>query len=304
MRLLINISFLLLTSVSFAQQHPIIGQFNYNEMIINPASTGENGALQGLLTWREQWVGVEGAPSTQNFSIQSPLKNKTNSSLGILVYSDRIGVSSQNGVFVNYAYSLKINRDATLRFGAAGGAIFVRSLFSELNVNDQLDPNFIENTPLFITPNFSFGVKYFYKKLSVGLSIPTMLSSEYSSGGYTRIYHDMSTYNILSSLKYEHTINKNLTFSPSLLFKYHAISREQIDAMLTLNYMKRHSFGLGYRTYEGLLMHFKIGVNDQFSVGAQYELPMLSRSNYKASTFEFLVLYNALYKSKASNPRY
>lgn len=304
MRLLIYISFLLFTSVSFAQQYPIIGQYNYNEMIINPASTGENGALQGLLSWRQQWVGVDGAPSTQNFSIQSPLKKKPNTSVGLLAYSDRIGVTSQNGVFVNYAYSLKINRDSKLRFGAAAGAVFGRSLFSELNVNDQFDPNFAENTPLFITPNFSFGVKYYYKKLSVGLSIPTLLSSEYSSGGYSRIYHDISSYNILSSVKYEHTLTRNLTLTPSLLFKYHAVSRDQLDAMVTLNYMKRHAFGLGYRTYEGLLMNFKVGINDQFSVGAQYELPLLNQANYKAGTFEILVLYNALFKSKTYNPRY
>ena len=304
MRILIYISLLLVSSASFAQQYPIIGQYNYNEMIINPASTGENGALQGLLSWRQQWVGVEGAPSTQNFSVQSPLKKKPNTSIGLLAYSDRIGISSQNGVFVNYAYSLKINRDMNLRFGAAAGAIFGRSLFSELNVNDQFDPNFIENTPLFITPNFSFGIKYYYKKLSVGLSIPTMLSSEYSSGGYSRIYHDMSSYNILSSIKYEHSLNQNLTLTPSLLFKYHAVSRDQFDAMLTINYMKRHAFGLGYRTYEGMLLHFKVGINDQFSVAAQYELPLLNQANYKAGTFEILVLYNALYKSKTFNPRY
>lgn len=304
MRLIIYISIIFGSCASYAQQYPIIGQYNYNEMIVNPASTGENGALQGLLSWRQQWVGIDGAPTTQNFSIQSPLKKNPNTSLGLLAYSDRIGVSSQNGVFVNYAYSLKIKSDMNLRFGISGGINFGRSTFSELNVNDNFDPNLIENTPIFMTPNFSFGAKYIYKTLSLGLSIPTVLSSEFSSGGYTRIYHDITSYNILSSIKYEHPLSEKFTLSPSLFFKYHAVNKDQLDAMLTLNYMKRYAIGVGYRTYEGMLMHFKVGITDQFSVGAQYEIPMFGRSSYKASSFEILVLYNALYKSKTANPRY
>jgi type IX secretion system PorP/SprF family membrane protein len=302
---LISIILLFLVGISsHAQQYPIIGQYNYNEMIINPASTGENGALQGLLSWRQQWVGVEGAPSTQNFSIQSPLKKKPHTAIGLLAYSDRIGVSSQNGLFFNYSYQLKINRDSKFRFGIAGGVNFGRSKFSELSVNDELDPNFQENTPLFITPNFSFGVKYYYKKLNVGISLPTLLSSEYASGGYTRIYNDFSSYNVLASIKYEYELNNALSLTPSILFKYHPLIKDQVDLMITLNYNDMHSFGLGYRSYEGLLMHFKVGVTSQLSVGAQYELPLMNLATYKASSFEILILYNALFKTKFSNPRY
>ena len=304
MRILIFISFFVVGLSSIGQQYPIIGQYNYNEMIINPASTGESGALQGLLSWRQQWIGVDGAPSTQNFSLQSPLKKKPNTSVGILAYSDRIGVSNQSGLFFNYAYQLKLNRDSKIKFGVSGGMNFGRSKFSELNTNDQFDPSFQENTPLFITPNFSFGLKYYYKKLNLGISIPTLLSNEYASGGYARVYNDFSSYNILTSVKYSHELTNNLDFIPSLLFKYHTLNRDQIDIMLTLTYKEMHSFGLGYRSYEGMLMHFKVGVTSQLSVGAQYELPVMNLSTYKASSFEILVLYNALFKTKFSNPRY
>lgn len=304
MRIIISILSILICASAFSQQHPLVGQYNYNEMIINPASTGDNGALQGLLSWRQQWVGVEGAPSVKNFSVQSPLKKRPNASIGFLAYSDKIGVSSQNGAFINYAYRLKINNSSQLRFGLAGGAIFNRSLYSQLELTDKGDPNFTENTPLFVTPNFSVGVKYFIKDFSIGISVPTILSASYNSGGYTSISNDFGSYNIITALKYKIKLSEKLSLSPSALFKYHVSNKDQVDFMTTLILDDKHDFGLGYRTYEGLLMHFKIGINDQFSFGAQYELPVSSLSTYKASTFEILILYNALFKTNASSPRF
>jgi type IX secretion system PorP/SprF family membrane protein len=304
MKQLLYISSFLFSVVAMGQQYPIIGQYNFNEMIINPASTGDNEAMQGLISWRQQWVGVEGSPSTQNFSFQTPIKKQPNNAVGILAYSDKIGVTKQQGLFANYSYQLKIDKNSKIKLGLAAGITFGRSNFSELAVNDVMDPNFIDNTPLFISPNFSFGVKYFFKNLSLGFSVPTLLTNQYSSGGYTKTFNDFSNYNFLTTIKYNYELNKMISLTPSLLVKYHATNRAQIEAMCMVNLREIHGLGIGYRSQEGLLMNLKVGITEQFSLGAQYELPLFNLASYKASTFEILILYNALFKTKANNPRY
>lgn len=290
--------------ITYGQQYPLVGQYNFNEMMINPASTGDNEAMQGLISWRQQWVGVKGSPSTQNFSFQTPIKKHSNNAIGILAYSDKIGVTQQQGLFVNYSYKLKINDNSKVKLGLAAGMTFGRSNFSELSVNDDLDPNFLSNTPLFITPNFSFGAKYFYKDFSFGFSVPTLLTNQYNSGGYAKTYNDFSNYNLLTSLKYKYELTKIISLTPSVLIKYHTANRGQIEAMCMVNLKEIHGFGLGYRSQEGMLMNMRVGITEQFSLGAQYELPLFNLASYKASTFEILILYNSLFKTKAINPRY
>ena len=61
---------LMLTKEVIAQQDPHYTQYMFNTMSINPAYAGSTGSLQALLLYRSQWVGVDGAPETQNFSMQ------------------------------------------------------------------------------------------------------------------------------------------------------------------------------------------------------------------------------------------
>jgi len=59
-----------------AQQDPQYSQYQFNQMIINPAYAGTKDALSALIDIRKQWSGFDGSPSTQSFSIHGPLKKK------------------------------------------------------------------------------------------------------------------------------------------------------------------------------------------------------------------------------------
>ena len=58
-----------------AQQDPQYTQYMYNTMTFNPGYTGSREVISALGLYRTQWVGLEGAPRTMNFSIQSPFRN-------------------------------------------------------------------------------------------------------------------------------------------------------------------------------------------------------------------------------------
>src|SRR5688500_12570484 len=88
------------------QQDAIYSQYMFNPIMINLAYAGSRDALSVVLLFRQQWVGIEGAPSTQTFSMHSGI-GKTKLAAGINVVNDEIGPTRNSGVFLTGAYHLK-----------------------------------------------------------------------------------------------------------------------------------------------------------------------------------------------------
>ena len=91
-----------------AQIDPMFTQYMFNEMYINPAYAGSRESISATLLYRNQWVGVEGAPKTQTFSIHAPVKMKK-IGVGIIARNERIGVTKQTNIFLDYAYRIKLS---------------------------------------------------------------------------------------------------------------------------------------------------------------------------------------------------
>ena len=80
---------------SFGQQVTHYTQYISNELTINPAYAGAEGAMSVSLVHRSQWSGIEGAPSSQSFAAHSLLSVKSeNIGLGLSIMNDKIGIHS------------------------------------------------------------------------------------------------------------------------------------------------------------------------------------------------------------------
>jgi len=66
---------MLLAIVSYGQQDAQFTQYMYNTININPAYAGSRGAMSIFALHRTQWVGLDGAPTTNAASINTPLNN-------------------------------------------------------------------------------------------------------------------------------------------------------------------------------------------------------------------------------------
>lgn len=303
MRKGIIIAFLLLiTNGIVAQELPIVGQYTFNEMVLNPASTGKYGALRGLLSYRKQWISVPGAPETQTFSIQSPLRNQS-MAVGLIVYRDKIGVTSETGVKLNYGYRLQLKQQQYLRLGLSGTIAFNQVRLSELNVNNPNDLQLMQNTGITMVPNFGFGAYYQHPKMEFGLSVPRILYQHLSVPGEMGVSHDFSQYHFLVRGLYNYDLNSKVRLIPNFLLKHHSVYKGQLDLVLTGEYQEKYRLGIGYRTSEGVITNIGYALNKQFSLGLQYEIPTTRLAVYKAGTLEVFLVYNALFETKATNPR-
>lgn len=141
---------------SYAQQDAQFTQYMYNTITINPAYAGSRGALSIFGLYRTQWVGLDGAPETSSFSVNSPINN-SNLGVGVSLINDKIGPTNENNLSVDLSYTVQTSADFKLSFGIkATGNLFNLDI-NKLNPADQGDPQF-QNLDNVFKPNIGAGV--------------------------------------------------------------------------------------------------------------------------------------------------
>ena len=122
---------ILLMIPAHAQQDSQFTQYMYNQSSINPAYAGAREALSFTGIYRTQWVGLDGAPETLNFSAHTPL-GYSPIGVGLGFTSDKVGPASENLITADVSYTIALGNSLRMAFGVKGG-------LSLLDVNpDQL----------------------------------------------------------------------------------------------------------------------------------------------------------------------
>ena len=283
-----------------AQYIPILSQYMFNDMALNPANTGNQDGLSIFANYRAQWVGFPGAPTTQTFSIHSPLKN-TNSAVGLQCFADQIGMNRNTGIFGSYAYRINL-KQARLSIGLSGGVTLMKSRNSQLEVNDQADALLV-NSPLGVLPDFSFGVSWNTKKYFASFSLPMFLGHVYS-GTKFKVRNDIHDYNFMLGGGYAFELSDGKKIKPSLLVKYKVGARPQVDINVMANIHPIVEVGLSYRTEESVIALCKIKPTNQLSIMYSFGMPLTAISYRQFGSHELGVRYNFIYKTQISSPRY
>ncbi|UKN01140.1 type IX secretion system membrane protein PorP/SprF [Paracrocinitomix mangrovi] len=283
------------------QLTPIISQYMFNDVALNPANTGNQESLSLFADFRAQWVGINGAPMTQSFTAHSPLRN-TNSAVGIQFFADQIGVDRNTGIYGSYAYRIPMAK-MKLSFGITGGVSLVKSNYSNLAVNDNSD-NLLVDTPLGILPDCSFGVSLTGKKYFASLSIPFFLSHRFD-GNKIIVDHDFNNYNVMLGGGYEFEFGrKKYKLRPSLLLKYNIGNRPQVDINLMAQLHDLFEFGVSFRTEDSVIGLFKFNATKQFAIMYSFGMPITKIGSNQFGSHEIGLRYNFKYQTKIANPRY
>ena len=120
MKKIIIIGIALLGGLStYAQQDAMFTHYMFNTLAINPAYAGSRDALTVTALHRSQWVGFDGAPTTQTLTLHSPVFNNK-IGLGLSVVNDKIGPLNTTAFYGDFAYKVKVSKKGTLAFGLKG----------------------------------------------------------------------------------------------------------------------------------------------------------------------------------------
>lgn len=300
--LLILILFWTGTSM-FAQQDAQYTQYMYNTVSVNPGYAGSRGQVSIAALHRSQWLGLEGAPTTQTFNIHSPIGFK-GVGMGLSIVNDRIGPTSETNFDVDFSYTLTLAAESRLSFGLKASANLLDIRFSELNqfTTDQTLQQDIDNR---LSPNVGAGVYYHTDNFYAGLSLPRILeTSHFEESSLSTAKEQMNFYFITG---YVWDLNPMLKFKPTLLTKVVQGAPLQVD--LSANFMLNERFILGaaYRWDAAFSGMVGFNINGNFLIGLAYdrETTELGSAAFNDGSFEVILRYDFIsLKNNLKSPRF
>jgi type IX secretion system PorP/SprF family membrane protein len=303
---IIGLVLMLLSIASFAQQDAQYTQYMYNTISVNPAYAGSRQAMSLFALHRTQWVGIEGAPVTNSFSINTPI-NESKVGLGLSFVNDQIGPSDENNIAIDFSYTIPASEKYKMSFGIKASANLLNVDFTKL---DQYpgDPIFEQNIDNKFSPNIGVGFYLHSDKGYLGLSAPNLIETEHFDGSATssstsHIAKEKINYYLIAGYVFD--LSPSLKFKPSLQTKYVQGAPLQVD--LSANFMIEDKFvaGLAYRWSAAMSAMVGFQVSDSFFVGYAYDFDTTDLADYNSGSHEIFLRYELFNKfDKIISPRF
>lgn len=301
MRYLLILVVLGFGSVVYGQYSQQYSQYMFNGLTINPAYAGVRECLSVTGIHSSQWVGFEGAPSTQSVTAHTPFRK--NSGLGLSVFHDKIAIQNQTGITATYAYHLKLNKTSKLSFGVNAGASIFQVRDNKV-VTIENDVVFSEQYQTYSFPKIGAGLFYYKEKFYAGLSVPSLFSSEYSNMREKKFFSLKSTTMvIMQTMGAIVKLNQNVDWKPSYLIKVIPGISTDFDLNSNFYFKKKVNFGASYRVNKTLVAMVGCTLKDKFDIGYSYGYPLSSLATYNSGSHEIMLRYEFKEIISTVNPR-
>jgi len=277
-----------------AQQDAQYTQYMYNTISVNPAYAGSRGVLSLSGLHRSQWVGFDGAPTSQTFNVHSPVSERVG--LGLSFVNDEIGNGTNQDTYFDavFSYSLPLSNKGKLSFGLKAGGHVLNIDFTRLqNFNPSQSTLQESNIDNKFSPNFGAGVYYHTDTFYTGLSIPNFLETEHfeNSGTNSFLATERLNWYFISGLVTD--LSADWKFKPALLFKLVSGAPLQADISANFMYRQKLTFGTAYRWSAAWSALFGYQFSDQFMLGLAYdrEITELGNTAFNNGSFEVFLRY-------------
>lgn len=287
------------TSV-IGQQAPQYTQYMYNTAALNPGYTGTNANFEANVLFRSQWVGLDGAPETQSFTIQGRTGKKVG--LGLTALNDNIGAS--NNVKVNglFAYELTTGYHTKLSLGLNAGLDILNIDWSKGTYADGLDPVFSDNLSK-TRPIFGVGAFFYAEKWYLGASTDNFLNSDIYNDDSATVTDRKSQYYFMGGYVFD--LSDSVKFKPAFLTKHIAGAPLTLDLSANFLLQEKVNLGLAYRYDDALSILAGIHLAKKFFVGYAYDYSITGLDNYNNGSHEIILKFTVLDVNKrALSPRF
>lgn len=304
MKKIITILFITVSALQLnAQQDALYSQYMFNPFMINPAYAGSREGTSSVLLFREQWIGIDGAPSTQTFSIHSPF-SKQKMALGLNLFNDAIGPTRNSGAFVSYAYHLKLGK-AKLSLGVRGGMYNSRLDLDVLNYRDPLDETNGTGRVNSMVPSFDFGMYLYSKKYYLGFSSTHLNESKFDFSGMTTNTIIVLKRHYMFAAGGAFPIGENTVFKPTTLVKFVPSAPVNIDVNASFLMRKVFWLGAGFRSAGSVVLITEYNISQFLRVGYSYDLVLNQLKRFSGGTHELMVGFDMNFnRTKSISPRY
>jgi len=281
-----------------AQQQPANTQFMYYKLGYNPGFAGSQESPCVTCIYRQQWLGLDGAPSMAIATFNMPLNNQR-VGLGANLFRHTIGITTMYNLDLAYSYRVRLGK-GMLGLGIQGSLRTLEQDFQKTTATqpkdqDQSIPGGTSSKLLF---NFGTGLYYNTDKFYIGVSAPRLLENNI----------DHSDSDIIISREVQHLylmggvtlpLNENLALKPQGLLKYATGAPVDFDANLSLLVQNRYMVGLTYRlggdkvdgNGESLDLMLGAQLTDNLMFALSYDMTLSDIKNHSNGSIEASVRY-------------
>jgi len=302
MRTRILIFALMLTCYTgFAQQDAQFTQYMYNTININPAYAGSRGVMSIFGLHRTQWVGLDGAPTTNTFSLNTPISN-SNLGVGFSLVNDRIGPTTDNTISGDISYTIQMNEDYKLSFGVKASANIFNLDTDKLTPAQANDPN-LQNFNNKFKPNIGAGVYLHSDKLYLGLSVPNFLEDSKYNDNDVAVFQERMNFYFIGGYVFD--VSPSIKFKPAVLTKMVTGAPLQVDASANFLFFDKLMLGGAYRWDAAVSALAGFQVTDGLFIGYSYDMETTQLRRYNSGSHEVFLRFELFNKvSKMVSPRF
>lgn len=276
--------------LSFCQEASFT-QFYVNPSLLNPSFTGSEGQSAMFISYRKQWVGLEGSPTVMNFNIQTSLPNRLN--LGLNISNQKAGLVSSSGLLIAGGYTLPVGNNKFVRFGmSAGGTsntIDINALnFGNTAISDPLLANISANS---LQLSGNLGITYHTKSFHFGVALPSLFHPVYLSPSSFNV--DIKpTDNVIvhASNRFYLQKGKNV-FEPYVVYRLYKGLPGQIEVAALFHYQHLGWIGASYKQDYGVSGLIGLKINKLMALGYSYGVPSNGANEIGLASHEIHVAY-------------
>lgn len=269
-----------------AQQEVQFSDYKLNMSSFNPAFAGFfDGSM--LFIHRSQFVGIKGAPESQNLNVNIPLN--MNMGMGFNAISEKLGVTEELIFTGDYSYTIFTDDVNMFTFGLKAGVNILNVDYTLLDMENPDDPSFVNNIENKVSPRIGVGFLFNTPQWYVGISTPNFIKENYNptvrgATATTRPHFYMTT-------GFQTALTDELLFKPSILAKAVEEAPIAIDFALNFEFKEQFRFGVSYRWDAAVTGIVGVNVLKDFQIGYAYDYNTNGLGKYAPSSHQFYLKY-------------
>jgi len=286
MKRIIILLVILFSAKGFAQNRVNYSQYMHNHQVFNPAFVEESSNIGGSILYRNQWMGIEGTPSS---FIGDAFYGFRSHNFNVQFLYDKITIFKHLEIGASYSYSLKLGRNTRMAFGLKATYNQNTAEYNSLSYFDGGDPS-LSGTFKKIGVNFGTGAFVRSKHWHVGLGAPYIFNN-INVDASTTMFGDLSYQHFFVTGGYRVVAEDYFQFYPTTMIKW--TKGSPLAASVDMNFFIRNTYWLsaGYRIDNTVILSAGIVFLEDFKVIYSYDLGLGKVNRYGGMTHELSLGY-------------
>jgi len=328
-KFVINSLCMLIAGCACAQQQPYYTQYILNNFILNPALAGIENYWDCKASYRNQWVGLEGAPTTLYFTVHVPLGKSdydkqtpttvpdldaktlgakqfsmeytappAHHGVGFSIINDKTGPLSRIAAYASYAYHVPVGPKTTLSFGLSAGVQEVTVDINAVNFGETnpVDPAVLQSGYLNkLEPDLNAGLWLSNTNFFLGLSAQQIIPVPINSNNGTTASDSVTLLkgklvpHSFLTAGYKILFSDDISLLPSVMIRYVQPLPIDFDVNAKVQYQDLIWVGFSYRYKQGFAAMVGVNISSTFNLGYSYDYSTTKLNTVSRGTHEIVL---------------